>query len=311
MIKNNIRSLKIVLILFATSITVNTFAQQDVMLTQYSSALQLTNPAYVGTSGRLNVTGIVRNQWMGFEGAPKSQVLLINSPFLRHKFGLGLTFIRDEIGPTKNTLLYLNTAYNFNLTSRLKMSMGLSGGFNINKLDVSSFSAVSNDPLLNFDNQTQFTPNFGTGIYLYSAKFYLGISTPKLIKNTYDELTDIPSSGSEEQHLFIIGGYLFKINDTWKAKPSFSVKMVKGAPLSVDMTANVIYQDKIWLGLMYRYGDAVGFIFQYQVSDRIRAGYSYDLPLTEMRKNSAGSHEILISYDLIFKDKKIVTPRYF
>jgi type IX secretion system PorP/SprF family membrane protein len=309
MIKNIKRStlLSVLLVFF---ITTESFAQQDVQLTQYASALQLTNPAYVGTSGRLNVTGIARNQWVGFDGAPTSQVLLINTPFLRYKFGLGLTLIRDEIGPTTNTLVYLNAAYNFHITSKLKVSMGLSGGFNANNLNAASFNPASmNDPAINFEKQTEFLPNFGTGIYLYSDKFYLGLSTPKLLKNDYSNV-EIENTSGEEQHFFLISGYLFSLSDKWKAKPSFSLKMVKGSPLSLDVTANAIYNDKIWFGLMYRVGDAAGAIFQYQVTDRLRAGYSYDLPLTEM-KSSGGSHEILVSYDLIFKGKKIVTPRYF
>ncbi len=307
----NIKRLTLLIILVSSFIATNCFAQQDVQLTQYASALQLTNPGYVGTSGRLNVTGVARNQWVGFDGAPTSQVLLLNSPFLRYRFGVGLTLIRDQIGPTTNTIVYVNAAYNFHVTKQLKLSMGLSGGFNASNLDAASFEPASmNDPALSFEKQTQFMPNFGTGIYLYTKEFYLGLSTPKLIKNDYDDLGQVENSGGEKQHFFIIGGYLFKIDDKWKAKPSFSLKMVEGSPLSVDITANAIYNDKIWFGIMYRHGDAAGAIFQYQVTDRLRAGYSYDLPFTEMR-NSGGSHEILVSYDLIFKGKKIVTPRYF
>ena len=225
--KKNIKYTRILVILISSFISISSYAQQDVMLTQYSSALQLTNPAYVGTSGRLNVTGIARNQWVGFEGAPTSQVLLINSPFLRYRFGVGLTLIRDVIGPTKNTLLYLNAAYNFNLSENIRMSMGLSGGFNINKLDAASFSPGSlNDPALAFENQMQFLPNFGTGIYIFSKDFYLGISTPKLIKNDYESVGTSTATGSEEQHFFIIGGYLIKISEDWKAKPSFSFKPI-------------------------------------------------------------------------------------
>ncbi|MFN8258766.1 MAG: type IX secretion system membrane protein PorP/SprF [Bacteroidales bacterium] len=288
-------------------------AQQNVMLTQYASALQLTNPAYVGTSGRLNATGIIRNQWVGFEGAPKSQVLMVNSPFLRYHLGIGLNLIRDEIGPTRNTLIYLNVAYNFNLNENVKLSMGLSGGVNAKKLDINALDPVStSDPAYNLSDQVEFLPNFGTGVYIYSPKFYIGLSTPKLLKNVTK--TNDPNSlttGGEEKHFYLIGGYLFNMGEMWKGKPSFSIKAVKGAPFSVDLTANAIYNDKIWFGAMYRLGDAVGIIFQYQISEKLRAGYSYDLPLTEMQKNTTGSHEILISYDLVFKDRKIVTPRYF
>ena len=309
---NNINRIKVAIIGLVSFFTLQLQAQQDVMLTQYSSALQLTNPAYAGTSGRLNAMAIIRNQWVGFEGAPKSQVLLVNSPFLRYHLGVGLTLIRDEIGPNKQTTFYANVAYNFNLTSNIKLSMGLSGGFNVKKIDINSLGPVSlNDPAYNLTDQMDFLPNFGTGVYIYSSKFYLGLSTPKLIKNNYEETNASTNSGGEEQHFFVIGGYLFNVGESWKGKPSFSLKMVKGAPLSVDLTVNAIYKDKFWFGVMYRLEDAVGAIFQYQITERLRMGYSYDLPLSEMRKNTTGSHEILISYDLVFKDKKIVTPRYF
>ncbi|NJO92734.1 MAG: type IX secretion system membrane protein PorP/SprF [Chloroflexia bacterium] len=72
--KNNIKRLAFLIILLGSFIPTNSFGQQDVQLTQYASALQLTNPAYVGTSGRLNITGVARNQWVGFDGAPTSQV---------------------------------------------------------------------------------------------------------------------------------------------------------------------------------------------------------------------------------------------
>ncbi len=309
----NRNSLKVAIICLISLASVQLKAQQDVMLTQYASALQLTNPAYSGTSGRLNAMGIIRNQWMGFEGAPKSQVLMVNSPFLRYHLGVGFNLIRDEIGPTKSTLFYLNVAYNFSMNDKVKLSMGLSGGFNVKKLDYNTLDPFStmNDPAYSLTNQMDVLPNFGTGIYLYSNKFYLGLSTPKLIKNSFKDGDPNITTGSEERHFFVIGGYLFTINEDWKAKPSFSLKMVKGAPLSFELTANAIYKDKFWFGGMYRMGDAVGIIFQYQISERLRAGYSYDMPISEMRSSTTGSHEILISYDMVFKDKKIVTPRYF
>lgn len=288
------------------------YGQQDLMLTQYSSALQLTNPAYAGTSERLNATAMIRNQWLGFEGAPKSQALLINSPIMRYHLGIGCTLIHDEIGPDKRMTLYTNVAFNFNLTPGIKISMGLSGGININKINYEELTPITlNDPAYSLVNQVQYIPNFGSGIYIYSPSFYLGFSSPKLVKRKYSALTEIPVVGGEVRHYYIIGAYLFKVNEMWNIKPSFSLKMVKGAPLSLDVTANAIYNDKLWFGTMCRIGDALGFIFQYQINENLRIGYSYDLPLTQMMRNSAGSHELTISYDLVFKEKKIVTPRYF
>jgi type IX secretion system PorP/SprF family membrane protein len=304
--------IEIVIVALLTLLALHVFGQQETMLTQYSTGLQMTNPAYVGTSGRLNAIGLIRNQWLGFEGAPKSQVLLINTPLLRYHLGVGFTLIKDEIGPTNQTLLYANVAYNFNLTDKIKLSMGLNGGLSVKKLNNSSLTPLlANDPVYSEPNVKDYLPNFGAGLYIYSQKFYLGFSSPKLLKNDYKTLSESANAGNEPRHFFVIGGYLLKLSELWKAKPSFSLKMVQGAPLSFDITANAIYHDKFWIGTMFRLGDAVGFIFQYQISDKLRLGYSYDLPITEMLKSTTGSHEISISYDILFKDRKNASPRYF
>ena len=288
-------------------------AQQDLMITQYMTTLQPANAAYVGTTGKLNATLISRNQWVGFEGAPTSQLLMINSPFIKQNLGIGFSLIRDKIGPVQQTSAFIDIAYNFNITEKVKFSMGLKSGLNIQKPDLSGLNLLDqNDPSFSaYTDNIELLPNFGFGMYMYSDKFYLGASTPKLIKNSLEGAGTLIAEGGEERHYFFIGGYLMDLNSTWKLRPSFFVKMVKGSPLSIDLTVNAIYRDKLWFGAMHRFGDAVGLIVQYQINPQFRAGYSYDFAISKMQNYNNGTHEIMISYDMIFRDDKIVTPRYF
>jgi len=303
----------LILLLGFTLISKLSLSQQDLILTQYMTSLQPANAAYVGTTGRLNATMITRNQWTGFDGAPVSQLLLINSPFLKHNLGIGASIIRDKIGPTQQTSAFIDFAYNFNITDKVKLSMGLKSGLNIQKPDLSGLELLNpNDPsFTSVTDNFELLPNFGFGMYLYSDKFYLGASTPKLIKNSLQSVTSLISEGGEERHYFFIGGYLMNLNSSWKLRPSFFFKMVKGAPLSMDITANAIYKDKLWFGAMHRFGDAIGMIVQYQINPQFRFGYSYDLSTSKMKTYNSGTHEIMLSYDMIFRDEKIVTPRYF
>ena len=96
-------------------------------------------------------------------------------------------------------------------------------------------------------------------------------------------------------------------------KPTTLVKFTKGAPIEADLTASVLYKNKVWGGLMFRSGDALGVLIGMHVNDQLAIGYSYDWSYGNRTfKYNGGSHEIMLMYDLIYKDKsKIRSPRYF
>jgi len=300
------------LILITIAISNNVFAQQDLMISQYMTNLLPTNPAYAGTNGNLNIMALSRNQWVGFDGAPRTNVLVINSPFLKHNIGVGFTLIHDQVGPIQQTLAYADFAYNFQITAKTRLSFGLKAGMNLQQPDLSAVQTLEADPSFLTPQDLQLMPNFGFGVYLYSDKYYVGVSTPQLLTNSFDsENPSIEFSGGQERHFFLIGGYVFELSDDWKLRPSTFVKVVPNAPASVDLSAMAILKDKFWFGSTYRIGDGFAFITQYQLNRSFRLGYSYDIALTRLRSNNSGTHEIMLSYDLSLRPNKIVTTRYF
>jgi hypothetical protein len=64
---------------------------------------------------------------------------------------------------------------------------------------------------------------------------------------------------------------------------------------------------------MYRTGDAFGILAGLNITDQLAVGYSFDWSTANTTfKYNQGSHEIMVRYDFIFKEKKIVrSPRYF
>jgi type IX secretion system PorP/SprF family membrane protein len=153
-------------------------------------------------------------------------------------------------------------------------------------------------------------PNFGFGLYYYSDKYYVGVSVPKLMKNKLEQTLDY-SKVTMQQHFFFVGGYVFTINDKLKFKPTTLIKMTGGAPVSMDLTASVLYREKIWAGIGHRFGDSFSALLQFQATNQLRIGYSFDQTMSKLASYNSGSHEIMFSYDFVFKKDKIISPRYF
>jgi type IX secretion system PorP/SprF family membrane protein len=267
------------------------------------------NPAYAGTRDALTVTGIYRSQWVGFEGAPQDQSVTIHSPIFKGKMGLGLSLLNDKIGPTQSTILALDFQYQIKLGPKSKLGFGLKGLVNFFKNNLSTLNIdTENDAVFAKNNQV-LLPNSGAGIYYYSERFYVGLSSPKLLENT--------STGrlvlKEKRHYFLIMGTVLKLSHTVKLKPTIFIKATEGSPIEGDLTGTFIFKDKVNLGVMYRTGDAVGALIGYSISEKLSLGYSFDFSTTNTTgKYNNGSHEIMIRYDLISQSKaKIKSPRYF
>ena len=302
------KKLSIAIILLITSVIVS--AQQDPMYTQYMFNLSTVNSAAIGRGNNMSFMMVDRFQWVGFEGAPRTYSLTADIPIKFFNSGFGFTYVNDEIGPEKSHNLYIDYAYHIKITRDIRLGMGLKAGFKVFSADFSQLGqeGVYDDQFSGSVNG-DIMPNFGLGLFLYSNKYYFGLSSPKLVNHKYEGTDDV--SGGEERHYFIIGGYVWRINPDIVFKPSVYTKFVKGSPMSYDITANFLIKDMLWVGLAYRSGDAIALLTQIQLNNRMRFGYSYDISISKMSTASSGSHEILLSYELKPQKGKVRSPRYF
>ncbi len=290
--------------------------QQDAMFTHYAFNTLAINPAYAGTRDALTVTALHRSQWVGFPGAPLTQTLTMHTPIFTKNTGLGLSLVNDKIGPTNTTSFYADFSYKIRVNDKSWLSFGLKGGINLRKIDLTDLRTTeAYDPGLLTDIKSEVLPNFGFGIYYLSERYYLGISIPKLLENDYKEniVQGSVNLGSESKHYFFIAGAVFDISENIMFKPTGFLKFVSGAPLEGDITANFIFNERFRLGAMFRTGAAFGLLAGVNITSQLELGYSYDWSFTNTTgKYNSGSHEIMLRYDFIFKDKrKIRSPRYF
>ena len=291
----------------------NASAQQDPMFTQYMHNPVSINPAYAGSRGTLNFVAMNRQQWVGLDGAPKTLTISVNSPFLGYNVGIGLSLIYDEIGPTKQTGIYADYAYHLKVTDQIKLSFGLKGGVNIFDYNLYNLRGAQNDELISQNGAGKmYLPNIGIGTYLYSDRFYLGFSIPKMLQNSLsDSGNTLQKANKEERHIFITGGVVVNIAENIKFKPSTTIRMVSGAPVSAEFSAALLLHDRLWVGGMYRLGDSFGGMVKFDVTDQLSLGYSYDLTNSKLQPYNQGTHEVFISYDIAFKNKRVLSPRYF
>jgi hypothetical protein len=89
------------------------------------------------------------------------------------------------------------------------------------------------------------------------------------------------------------------------------LKGVKGAPISSDFGAHILFNEAIWIGTNYRAKESWAAILSMQINKQLRMGYSFDYTISQLQRVNSGTHEITIGYDLSFDKNNVVTPRYF
>jgi type IX secretion system PorP/SprF family membrane protein len=293
-------------------LSLNGVSQQDPVYTQYMNNLLTIQPAYAGISGALNVTGISRAQWVGFEGAPNTNTLTINGPLRRFNVGLGLSIINDKWGPIRQNGVYVDYAYRVMLRRDQYLSFGIKGGFNIYQAYLTDLVINDpNDPVFAYDVNFKFLPNMGLGIMWHSDRFFLGVSAPKILKNRIQS-QNTENVYREVLHFYGMGGYVFFLSDIIKFKPTVLYRWAERTPSFVDFSGNFLLYDRVWIGATYRMQNSYGLIFQFNVNTQLKFGYSYDMTTFHPTQVNSGTHEFLISYDFINSRRgRQVVPRYF
>ncbi|MGH2666258.1 PorP/SprF family type IX secretion system membrane protein [Flavobacterium sp.] len=287
-------------------------AQQTPQFTQYMYNTISINPAYAGSREALSIVGLHRSQWVGLDGGPTTQTLSVHTPLRNEHIGVGLSFINDRLGYENFSYVYADFSYTINLSENTKLAFGVKGGFSHYKIDEVLFNDpdVYNDPYFQ-DKLNRWTPNIGAGLYLHQQKWYLGVSSPKLVENDYNKTGEYVAL--EQSHFYGIAGYVFDLNQSGniKMRPTGLVKYTKGSPLSYDATLSFLFNEKLWIGGSYRFDDSVGALVDFRITDQLRIGYAYDYPISEIKPYTNGSHEIFLIYDFKFDKSKYKSPRYF
>ena len=297
---------------------INSSAQQDPQYTQYMYNMNVVNPAYAtGMQSMLDIGTMYRTQWVGTVGAPKTLTLFAHMP-IDKKIEMGFSLVSDDIGDgaKKEDNFSADFAYVLQLNNSHRLSLGLKAGFTSFKTNFNGFVFESGDASTDLAFSEDFNrtlPNIGVGAFYFTDRYYIGLSAPNLLSSkNIEERSGIYAFGSENIHSFFSGGYVFTLSDSFKLKPAFMSKFVKGAPVTLDISANVLYNEKFEFGAAYRFGDAVSALMNVKVTPIIRVGYAYDYTISNLGQFNSGTHEIFILFNLDLLSKGYdKSPRFF
>lgn len=310
---------KIAALLSLTFLSLQSFAQQDPQFTQYMYNMSVINPAYAtAEEGILNLGGLYRTQWVGLEGAPNTGTFFAHTP-INDKIEMGISFTNDNIGDIVNeNNIFADFAYVLPVGIETKISFGLKAGvrmFDTNFDNLTLQSGNSSTDVAFNENLNRAFPNLGIGAFFFTDNYYLGVSAPNMLSTKHLENENgIKATGIENVHYFFTGGYVFDINSKLKLKPAFMGRAVKGAPLALDITTNVLINEKLEAGLGYRLGDAMSALVNFRITPDLRIGYAYDYTTSNLGNFNSGSHEIFILFDVDlfgFKNGYDRSPRFF
>ena len=293
-------------------VTIASFAQQDAQFTQYMYNTININPAYAGSRGALSIFGLHRTQWVGLDGAPETSCLSVNTPINNSNLGIGVSLVNDKIGPTNENNFSVDLSYTVQTSANFKLSFGIKGTANLFNLDIDKLNPENQgDPQFQ-DFNSKFSPNVGAGIYWHSDKAYIGLSVPNFIEtNRYND-NDV-AIYKDKINYYLMAGYVFDLDhyEYVKFKPAVLTKMVEGAPLQVDVSANFMFIDKFVVGVAYRWSASLSAMVGFQITEGLYLGYGYDRETTNLNNYNSGSHEIFLRYEFFRKNDKMTTPRFF
>jgi len=281
-------------------------AQQDPQYTQFMFDRLSVNPGSAGTSGYLCTTLLLRQQWSGFDGAPKTGLLNIQGGIPKINSGVGLSVYFDKLGQENSTIARAHYSYHIKLGGGSSLlGIGLYAGLSSRTLGSQwvSVDPVTEDDAIPDNGSSASGFDLGAGIYYMNKRLWAGLSSTQLPET---ELKNV--SIKNKRHYYAQAGYRADLGSNFALLPALLVKS-DATSTQFDLNVTGMFKEMVWLGVTYRTEDAIAPMIGFQMAtskeknSAFKIGYSYDVTTSELRNYSSGSHEIMFNYCWRFKKK--------
>ncbi len=318
----NIARLSLLIACF--TLTVAASAQQQRLYTMFMYNKLGLNAGYAGYHDNASISAIYRNQWIGFDGSPTSQMLSFHTPLGDQRLGLGFNLTRETIGISSQLTLDGIYAYKIPVGTGT-MSLGAQASIRNMKVDytdpaLKAVEELALDQGVDLTQDSRFVANFGAGVYYHTDRFYFGFSIPRMMRADIDFEDNALFIAREERHWYAMTGVVLPLNYTIDFVPQVLMRYTRSAPVSFDINAAMIWNGDYTLGLTYRTGgdsksagESLDVIASARIARGLLLGAAYDITLSELRKHSSGSVEVILRY--LFNEPPrqgvFVNPRYF
>ena len=282
-------------------------AQQDVSFAHYWALEPSFNPAAIGKTSLINVTGAYAMSMAGFENNPKTMYVAGDMPFyfMNGYHGVGLQLMSDDIGLFKHQHLTAQYAYKLSLLGGT-LSIGLQASMLSEKFKGSELDLREDDPALEKTDVTGTALDLAAGIYYMHRNWYAGLSVQHAMEPSVDlgekAIIDIART------YYFTGGYNIRLHNPFFTIHPSVLARTDGVGYRVDVTARVKYSYEkrlLYAGVAYSPTNSVTALIGGNFHG-ISIGYSYEA-YTSALSFKHGSHELFVGYqtelDLIKKGR--------
>jgi type IX secretion system PorP/SprF family membrane protein len=294
----------LVFILALTLSGMASFAQNDPSFSQYMFNEKIFNPASLQLTNTFDFSLVARQQWIGFDNAPSSQVFNASSYIQDIYGGLGINIINDKLGYENFLTIRANYAFPVQVGVVSHLIFGLGAGVVNRTIDGTQLTYEDpNDPNGLFTKETYTKPDFSFGLEYTDPNLRMGFAITHLYRSVENAGIDYAP-----RHYYMYGKYRFdNVFPNVDLEPYLLIKSnQRSTQFDVNMMA--YFNKLLWTGFSYRLGDAVSAMLGYAISPAIRVGYAYDYSIGVNRRYSGGSHEIMIQASLGGFNKERVSP---
>ncbi len=329
--------MKTVFVAVAVLITTLVYSQAKPSYTQYVLNNYILNPAVTGIENYVDIKVSNRNQWTGIPGAPNTNYITIQGPIGKTDMrtsatsfdvpgknprgkqywqdytappphhGIGFSVINDKAGYLNRWSTYASYAYHLPISVKTTLAVGFNAGISSVTLDRSKINFANldpNDPAIGYSSGDlkKIKPEVGAGLWLYSAKYFAGISVLNIIPGKFKFVKDQKYGTYYTPNYFATVGYRMNLNEDLNLIPSVMVQYWQPQLLGVHVNAKLQYLDRLWVGGSYRYGNFVsgyGAMAGLNISNILNVSYAYEVATTSrLRAYTGNTHEIMVGFML-------------
>lgn len=289
------------------------YAQQEGMFSQYMYNPSAINTAYTGTRDHNVLFFQHRSQWGSFAGGVQTTYVNYQRTG-SEKLSQGISIIQESTGPMDQLSIGFDFAFKLQLSNTSYLSMGFKPMLDVLNVDFNGLNIYNpQDPWFDINIDKKVSPNLGLGFYYYDQKGYVGLSTTGILStNHFDQSSPTSYLAADRAHYYLMAGKVLELNNNLLFKPSFLLRMVKGVPISADISANIRFDDRLETGLSYRISGAISALAAFRINKNVLIGYSYDKETSYIGNFTGGSSELFVRYEILSNTVKTsFKPRFF
>lgn len=307
---------------------IHAFGQGNHSLTQYFQVPNLLNPGFTGLQDYTDLKIASQQQWTAFDEAPKSYLFSISAPvyFTDDKEalfdtvrgykpvmrgGMGAFVIQKNMGGFKDLETGLSYAMHVPITSKYRLSMGMTASYSRVKADLDKFIVRDEDDtfyksIVSSDGSLQYLL-LDAGLLLSSERFTVGYSALRLSSSRFGINKEVDSKDKLNIRHQAIVTYNFMPDINWEVIPSLLFRYERFVGSTAGINVKARYRSQFWGGLGLNTGDSFSGLVGFTFKNNFHLSYSYAMSLNEVQNYSMSTHEVVIGISIFNRsNQKIV-----